>query len=124
MNKKNIVYDKALDFSVRVVNLYNFLDQKGAAAVMSKQLLRCGTSIGANISESISAESDLDFIHKLAIAQKEAEETLYWLVLLKRTNFLTEVQYSSLNQDCVEIKKLLTSIIVTSKQKKNNDRNS
>jgi len=88
---------------------------------MSKQLLRCGTSIGANISESISAESDLDFIHKLAIAQKEAEETLYWLVLLKRTNFLTEVQYSSMNQDCVEIKKLLTSIIVTSKQKKNND---
>ena len=124
MNKKNIVYDKALDFSVRVVNLYNFLDQKGAAAVMSKQLLRCGTSIGANISESISAESDLDFIHKLAIAQKEAEETLYWLLLLKRTNFLTEVQYSSMNQDCVEIKKLLTSIIVTSKQKKNNDRNS
>lgn len=124
MNKKNIVYDKALDFSVRVVNLYNFLDQKGAAAIMSKQLLRCGTSIGANISESISAESDLDFIHKLAIAQKEAEETLYWLVLLKRTNFLTEVQYSSMNQDCVEIKKLLTSIIVTSKQKKNNDRNS
>lgn len=124
MNKKNIVYDKALDFSVRVVNLYNFLDQKGAAAVMSKQLLRCGTSIGANISESISAESDLDFIHKLAIAQKEAEETLYWLVLLKRTNFLTEAQYSSMNQDCVEIKKLLTSIIVTSKQKKNNDRNS
>lgn len=122
--KENIVYDKALDFSVRVVNLYNFLDQKGAAAVMSKQLLRCGTSIGANISESISAESDLDFIHKLAIAQKEAEETLYWLVLLKRTNFLTEVQYSSMNQDCVEIKKLLTSIIVTSKQKKNNDRNS
>ena len=121
MNKNNIVYDKALDFSVRVVNLYNFLDQKGAAAVMSKQLLRCGTSIGANISESISAESDLDFIHKLAIAQKEAEETLYWLVLLKRTNFLTEVQYSSMNQDCVEIKKLLTSIIVTSKQKKNND---
>lgn len=124
MNKKNIVYDKALDFSVRVVNLYNFLDQKGAAAVMSKQLLRCGTSIGANISESISAESDLDFIHKLAIAQKEAEETLYWLLLLKRTNFLTEAQFSSMNQDCVEIKKLLTSIIVTSKQKKNNDRNS
>ena len=122
--KENIVYDKALDFSVRVVNLYNFLDQKGAAAVMSKQLLRCGTSIGANISESISAESDLDFIHKVAIAQKEAEETLYWLVLLKRTNFLTEAQYSSMNQDCVEIKKLLTSIIVTSKQKKNNDRNS
>ena len=58
MNKKNIVYDKALDFSVRVVNLYNFLDQKGAAAVMSKQLLRCGTSIGTNISESISAESN------------------------------------------------------------------
>ena len=113
MNKNNVVYDKALDFSVRVVNLYNFLDQKGGAAgVMNKQLLRCGTSIGANISESVSAESDLDFIHKLAIAQKEAEETLYWLLLLKRTNFLTEAQYSSMNQDCVEIKKLLTSIIV------------
>ena len=115
MNKKNIVYDKALDFSVRVVNLYNFLDQKGAAAVMSKQLLRCGTSIGANISESISAESDLDFIHKLAIAQKEAEETLYWLVLLKRTNFLTEVQYSSMNQDCVEMKKLLVKMVYLGK---------
>ena len=71
---------------------------------MSEQLLRCSTSIGANFSESLSAESKLDFIHKLAIAQKEANETLYWLDLLKETNYLTDEQYESLNADCTELR--------------------
>ena len=83
---------------------------------MSEQLLRCGTSIGANFSESLSAESKLDFIHKLAIAQKEANETLYWLDLLKETNYLTDEQYESLNADCTELRKIITSIILTTKE--------
>ena len=114
--RENVVYDKAVDFSVRIVNLYKFLVESKSEYVMSKQLLRSGTSIGANISESISAESSLDFIHKLAISQKEAEETLYWLLLLFRTEYLTETQYNSLYNDCVEIKKLLSSISLTIKQ--------
>ncbi|MBO4985049.1 MAG: four helix bundle protein [Bacteroides sp.] len=114
--KENVVYNKAVDFSVRIVGLYKFLVENKSEYVMSKQLLRCGTSIGANISESISAESTSDFIHKLAISQKEAEETLYWLLLLFRTDYLTETQYTSMYNDCIEIKKLLSSIALTIKQ--------
>ena len=114
--KENVVYDKALNFSVRVVKLYKYLMDTKSESVMSKQLLRCGTSIGANISESISAESSSDFIHKLAISQKEAEETLYWLLLLYRTDYLTQEQYNSLYNDCIELKKLLSSISITMKQ--------
>ena len=114
--RENVVYDKAVDFSVRIVNLYKFLVEIKSEYVMSKQLLRSGTSIGANISESVSAESSSDFIHKLTISQKEAEETLYWLLLLFRTEYLTETQYNSLYNDCVEIKKLLSSISLTMKQ--------
>ena len=93
-------------------------DHEKAEKVMSKQLLRSGTSIGANFSESLSAESDSDFIHKLAICQKEANETLFWLELLQQTNYLTEKQYDSLNADCIELRKIITSIILTTKQKK------
>ncbi len=118
MKKENLVYDKALAFSIRVVNLYRYLVGQKSEYVMSKQLLRSGTSIGANISESISAESSSDFIHKLAISQKEADETLYWLVLLFKTDYLSEIQYSSISQDCVEIKKMLVSIALTIKQQK------
>ena len=78
---------------------------------MSKQLLRCGTSIGANTRESKNAQSRMDFINKLNVALKEADETEYWLELLNATGYLDEKQYSSINDDCVEIIKLLTSII-------------
>ena len=84
--------------------------------IMSKQLLRSGTSIGSNVSESEHAESKADFIHKLSIAQKECKESLYWLELLVETEYLNKDEFISLHQDGVEIMKLLTSIIKTSKQ--------
>lgn len=116
--KENQTYEKALAFAIRIVNLYKYLIKQGEL-VMSKQLLRSGTSIGANISEAIAAESTADFIHKLAIAQKEVNETVYWLTLLNRTDFLTESQFQSILQDCEEIRKIIVSIILTTKQKIN-----
>ena len=115
--KENLTYDKALNYAVRIVNLYKYLIEEKKEYVMSKQLLRSGTSIGANISEAISAESALDFVHKLAIAQKEANETKYWLTLLERTGYLSSSQYQSMYSDCLEIIKILVSIILTTKQK-------
>lgn len=115
--KENVVYDKALAFAIRIVNLYKFLSETEKEYILSKQMLRSGTSSGANISESISAESTSDFIHKLAIAQKESDETLYWLMLLSKTGYLTAYQYTSMYQDGIEIKRMLVSIILTTKQK-------
>ena len=117
--KENPTYQKTMSFAIRIVNVYKFLIEEKAERVMSKQLLRSGTSIGANFSESLSAESELDFIHKLAIAQKEANETLFWLELLWKTNYLTDKQYESLDDDCNELRKIITSIILTTKGKKN-----
>lgn len=104
-----------MQFAIRIVNLYKFLCEENEF-VMSKQILRSGTSIGANISESLRAESENDFIHKLSISRKEGEETLYWLELLQRTNFITTEQYTSMLADCEEIQKLLTSIILSIKK--------
>lgn len=115
--RENQTYDKALAFAVRIVGLYKYLIEKKAEYVMSKQILRSGTSIGANISEAISAESSADFVYKLAIAQKEANETIYWLTLLERTGYLSEKQYYSMQQDCIAMRKILVSIILTTKQK-------
>ena len=84
---RSLVYNKALNYAVRIVNLYKYLNEHKRECIMSKQLLRCGTSIGANISEALSAESTADFIHKLSIAQKEANETGYWLTLLEKQDF-------------------------------------
>ena len=114
--KESIIYNKALDFAVRIVNLYKYLIGTKEETVMSKQLLRCGTSIGANVSEALSAESTADFIHKLSISQKEANETQYWLSLLLKTEYISQVQYESVLQDCEEIRKMLISIIITSKK--------
>lgn len=113
--RENLTYDKALQYAIRIVNLYKFLVEEKKEYVMSKQLLRSGTSIGANISEAISAESVPDFVHKLAIAQKEANETKYWLTLLEKTGYLS--QYQSMNNDCLEMIKIIVSIILTIKQK-------
>lgn len=85
MKKGNIVKLKSFDFAVRIVNLYKYLSETKKEYVLSKQLLGSGTSVGANIRETDNAESKLDFIHKLSIAQKECDETLYWLELLKVT---------------------------------------
>ena len=101
--KDNVVKDKSLEFAVRIVNLYKFLVNEQKEFVMSKQILRSGTSIGANIREAEQAQSRADFINKLNIALKEANETEYWLELLIRTEYITREQYESINNDSTEI---------------------
>ena len=113
--KDNVVKDKSLEFAVRIVNLYKFLVNEQKEFVMSKQILRSGTSIGANIREAEQAQSRADFINKLNIALKEANETEYWLELLIRTEYITREQYESITNDSTEINKLLISIIKTTK---------
>ena len=115
----NPIYDKALAFAIRTVNLYKYLSEEKHELVMGKQLLRCGTSIGANVSEALAAESDMDFVHKMAISQKETKEVLYWLTLLCRTEYLTATQHKSMEDDCHELYKMITSIILSTKQKVN-----
>ena len=115
MIKENAVREKAMQFAIRIVKLYKFLCEKNEF-VMSKQILRSGTSIGANIAESSRAESDNDFIHKLSISRKEGQETLYWLELLQRTDYISSEQFNSMQADCEELLKLLTSIILSTKK--------
>lgn len=113
--KDNIIKSKSFDFAVRIVKVYQHLIDAKKEFVLSKQLLRSGTAIGALVKEAEQAESKSDFIHKLNIALKEANETEYWLELLAKTNYLTQQEFSSLHNDCVEILKLLISIIKTSR---------
>jgi len=110
MAKENIILQKTYDFSVRIVKLYKFLSQKNEY-ILSKQILRCGTSIGANTEEAIGGISKKDFIAKLFIAYKEARETHYWLRLLKDTQYIEERLFNSLIEDCNEILKILYKII-------------
>jgi four helix bundle protein len=110
------VEEKRFAFAIRIVNVYKYLTTDNKEYVLSKQLLRCGTSIGANITEAQQAQSRADFISKLSISLKEAHETDYWLRLLHATSFLSETEFLSLINDCREIEKMLTSIIKTSKQ--------
>ena len=113
--KENIVKTKSFLFAVRVVKLYQFLCEDKREFVLSKQLLRSGTSVGAMVREAEHSESKADFVHKMAIAQKEMNESLYWLELLKETEYLTLQQFDSMNADAVEIIKLITTIIKTTK---------
>jgi four helix bundle protein len=117
MKKDNIVKSKSFKFSIRIVKVYQFLNEEKREFIMSKQMLRSGTSIGANIREAEHAESKADFVHKLSIALKEANETEYWLDLLYETSFLKSSEYISIQKDIKEILKLLISIIKTTKQK-------
>jgi four helix bundle protein len=114
--KENIIRNKSFAFAVRIVNLYKILTSERKEYVMSKQLLRSGTSIGANVREALNGESKADFIHKLAISQKEFDETIYWLELLKETNYLKNNEFESINSDAVEILKIIKSIIITAKK--------
>ncbi len=114
--KRNVLKEKSFDFAVRIIKLYQFLVKEHNEFILSKQVLRSGTSVGASIRESINAASKKDFIHKLTISLKEADETVYWLELLYRTNFLEENLYLSLTNDCNEIIKLLTASLKTAKQ--------
>ena len=103
----------------RVINLYKYLRDCKKETILSKQLLRSGTSIGANIREAVYAESHLDFIHKYSISLKECSETEYWLYLLQQTEYISDEEYESINTDCLEILKLLTATIVKLKNNGN-----
>ena len=109
------VKSKSKKFAVRIVNLYKYLCNEKNEYVLSKQILRSGTSIGANITEAECASSKKDFLNKMYIAFKECAETLYWLVLLFETDYLTNNEYKSIFDDCSELKKLLSSITKTVK---------
>ena len=113
--RKNIVKDKSFGFAIRVIRLYQLLVSENKEYVLSKQLLRSGTSVGAMVREAEHAESKSDFKHKLSIAQKEINESIYWLELLKETDYISTAKFVSLNSDAVEIMKLLTAIIKTTK---------
>ncbi len=113
--RENILKTKSFEFSIRIVNCYKFLVEEKKEYVLSKQLLRSGTSVGAMVREAEHAESKPDFVHKMAIAQKEINETIYWVELLNATNYLSLDLFNSLNNDAVEIIKLITSSIKTAK---------
>ena len=115
---RNAAVEKSFEFAVRTVNLYKYLIREHKEYVLAKQLLRCGTSIGANVAEAQRGQSRADFAAKMNIALKEANETLYWLKLLYRTEYLTKVQYESIEKDAQELLNLLTSICKTANKPK------
>jgi len=114
--KENVVKNKSFAFALRIVKMYQFLCEQKKEFVLSKQLLRSGTAVGALVREAEQAESPADFIHKMAIALKEANETEYWIELLFQSNFIDKTAYNSIKTDLTEILKLLISIIKTKKQ--------
>ncbi len=113
--KENILKAKSFQFAVRIVNLYKYLKKEHGEYILSQQLIRSGTSIGAIIREAEHAESTKDFIHKLSIGLKEANESKYWLDLLVATDFINKKMYNSLNMDCEELLKMLIASVKTSK---------
>ena len=113
---ENIIEKKSFDFAIRIVRLYKYLCDKKKEFVLSKQLLRSGTSIGANVAEAQQAQSKADFISKISIALKETTETKYWLRLLNATDYLSDIEIKTIFADCVEIEKILTAILKSSKQ--------
>lgn len=117
---ENIVGEKSDQFSINIVNVYKELTQTKNEFVLSKQLLRSGTSIGANIAESECASSESDFVNKLYIALKECNESLYWLRLLYKTEYIGKERYNSLYRDCSEIKRILTSSVKTIRERQGN----
>ena len=114
--KDGAIQEKSFAFAVRIVNLYKHLREDKKEFILSKQVLRSGTAIGALVREAEHAESKADFVHKMAIALKEANETEYWLLLLRRTDYLEPAAFDSIHQDIVELLKLLTSIINSAKK--------
>ncbi len=115
--KENILKTKSFDFAVRIVKLYQYLKKEHNEFILAQQIVRSGTAIGALIREAEHGESLKDFIHKLSIGLKEANECQYWLDLLVATDFITKKMYDSMNKDCEELLKLLTSSVKTSKSK-------
>jgi four helix bundle protein len=121
---KSILKDKSFSFAIAIVKTYKNLVEEKREYVMSKQLLRSGTSVGANIREAKNAENTNDFIHKLGIAQKECDETLYWLELLKKTEYLNGEEFHKLSDEANQILKMIRSTILTIKQKNLKSHNS
>ena len=107
--KENITYAKSYAFAIRIVRLYQTLTDRSKEFVLSKQCLRSGTAIGALVAESKHAQSKADFVSKLSIALKEADETVYWLNLLKDTGYISEKEFTSIHNDALELVKILTS---------------
>jgi four helix bundle protein len=114
--RQNVLKEKSFAFAIRIVRLHNYLEEK-REFTLSRQLLRSGTAIGALTRESQNAESKADFIHKLAIAQKECDETIYWLELLKEAKYISSSEYKSIGTDAMELLKIIRSIILTTKKK-------
>ena len=119
--KNNVILEKSFNFAVRIVKMIQYLQKEKQEYLLTKQILRSGTSIGALVRESQYAESSKDFIHKLKISLKEANETEYWLLLLREGNYITEQQFQSINPELKEIIKLLVSIVKASKKNNNLD---
>lgn len=117
MKGEGMIRQKTLDFAVRIVNFYKYLCTDKKEFVLSKQILRSGTSIGANVRESKNAQTDPDYLSKMNIALKEADETQYWLEVLFRSELITEQEYKSLDEDLKEIIAILVSIVKKLKKK-------
>ncbi len=115
MKKDNIIQQKSFAFAIRIINLYKYLCDEKREFVLSKQLLRSGTSIGANVEEAIGGQSDKDFLSKMSIAYKESRETLYWLKLLFETKYLNKEQFENLHNEAEELCKIIGKIQITMK---------
>ena len=115
MESKSIIAEKSLAFALRVVKLYKYLTEQKKEFVLSKQVLRSGTSVGANVEEALGAQSDVDFIAKLSIAYKEARETRYWLKLLVGGEYLNTNEAKSITEDSNELARIIASILITKK---------
>lgn len=115
MEKENIIKTKSYAFALRIINLYRYLIDRKKEFVLSKQILRSGTSIGANVEESVGCSSRKDFINKMHIAYREGRETLYWLNLLFDSHYLSKESFISIRRDCEELLKILGKIISTTK---------
>ena len=118
--ERSILLEKSEAFSGRIVKMYQYLTSQKNELVMSNQVLRSGTSIGANVAESRNAQSTADFIHKLSIALKESDETMFWLKSLYKGDYLNEKEYESIYNDVEELVKILVSSIKTLKNKQQN----
>lgn len=115
MKQENVIVDKSKAFALRIVNLYKYLNENKKKYILSKQLLRSGTSIGANVKEAIRGQSKQDFIAKMNISLKEASEMEYWLELLHETDYLNDNEFESIYKECQELLKILITIVKNSK---------
>jgi len=115
MKSESIIQKKSYDFSIRIVKLYQYLVKEHKEYSLAKQVLRCGTSIGANVEEATGGQSKKDFLSKLSIAYKEARETRYWLRILKDTDYINDNVFNSLFYDCEELLKIISKIQTTTK---------